>query len=162
MSMEEQEPSRNQSPEQEVEQPENKVQEALQDPDTMFDIVKKSAGLIVGLSVVAVAVSFGFYYVQREHTLNVFISSTLGWAGYLFAHYSATGKFIHQKQSQHLLPKSTRNILGGIFGILILTAGLSIWALALQQSDILTTILGAMIFLAGYTIAHYEFTGDIL
>ncbi len=134
----------------------------LYDTETLFDIARRTAGLIIGMSVVAVAMSFGMFYVQQERFLEVFISATLGWSGYLAAHYAATGKFIHQRQEQHVLPQSSRKILGGISGVLILTAGIAIWAISLQQGDRLTSVLGALIFLAGYTIAHYEFTGDLL
>lgn len=140
----------------------SRLEYVLQEPDVLFAMVKRAIGLVIGISVVAVSMSFGMFYVQHERFLEVFISATLGWSGYLFAHYSATGKFIHQQQDQHLFPSSTRKILGGIAGILVLTAGITIWAISLQQGDRITGLLGSGVFLAGYIIAHYEFTGDLL
>lgn len=134
----------------------------LLDTEATFRLVNKLMGVLTGFALIAVAMSFGMYYVKQEDVIRVFISTTLGWAGYLFAHYSATGKFIHQGKHQHTLPSDWKKILGGTYGILQITAGIAIWVIALSQEDLLTMILGSFVALLGYLIAHQEFTGDVL
>lgn len=136
--------------------------ETLEDPEKTFQQVKKAVGVFTGISVAAVSASFGMYYVQHNDVLRVFLSAMLGWSGYLGAHYAATGKFIHQKSEQHLIPKSKRNIFGGILGIIIVTGGITVWAISMGQADALFGVVGAYLFLIGYLIAHYEFCGEIL
>lgn len=134
----------------------------LNNEEATFQMVNRFMGVLTGFTVIAVAMSFGVYFVKQTDVLRVFISATLGWGGYLFAHYSATGKFIHQKQRQHTLPSDWKKVVGGCYGILNIAAGMAIWAVSLNIENITAMILGSFLFLLGYLIAHYEFTGDML
>jgi hypothetical protein len=137
-------------------------QPLLQDSEALFNLVKKFTGVMTGFAVIAVSISFGLYYARQEDVIRVLVAATLGWSGYLFAHYMATGKFIHQQQDQRILPNDLRSIVGGIYGILMITAGIAIWAVSFRQQAFITMILGLFLALLGYLIAHYKFTGDIL
>lgn len=134
----------------------------LDDPIALFNLTRKILGILSGLVVVAVGISFTMFHVYNNQPINVFVSIMLAWSGYLFAHYVATGKFIHQKQEQHLLPHSHRKLAGSLFGVLILVAGATIWIFSWIHADVLTTILGVMTMLIGYLITHYELTGELL
>ncbi len=134
----------------------------IQDPEAIFNLVKRFTGVMTGFILIAVAISFGMHYVREEDVIRVFISVMIGWSGYLFSHYMATGKFIHQRQHQHLLPSDPKKILGGIYGILMIAAGIAIWAVSINQNDLIAMILGMYLSLLGYLIAHYDFTGDLL
>lgn len=137
-------------------------QPLLNDTDRLFSIVSRAVGVILGMLVVAVATSFALFYVRQDETISVFAASTLAWFGYLFAHYAATGRFIDQRPEQHMFPSSRHKIIAGVVGVLVVTAGVTIWIVSLGRGDLVFSIVGACIFLLGYLIAHYEFTGELL
>lgn len=134
----------------------------LEDPEKTFSLVKTSGGMLTGAILIATGATFAMHYVEQGEPINVYLSTLLAWSGYLFAHYVATGKFIHQRKHQHVVPHNLRNILGGIFGILMLIAGVTVSILAGAQGDLLVTIAGIVIGFTGYLISHVEFCGELL
>lgn len=136
--------------------------EIVEDEEKAYELVRTMVGLFIGTSVIASATTFTLIYVQRGRLPEVFVSALLAWAGYLFTHYSVTGKLIHQRVEQRIIPTDPQRIAGGIFGASILAAGLAIAAMALGSNDVPATVLGVAIFFLGYVISHYELTGQAL
>lgn len=134
----------------------------VEDEERAYELVRTLVGLFIGTSVIASATTFTLFYVQRNRLPEVFVSSLLAWAGYLFAHYSVTGKLLHQRVEQRVLPTDPRRVVGGVLGACLLAAGLAIAAMALGQDDVTATVLGIAIFFLGYVISHYELTGQAL
>lgn len=136
--------------------------EVVEDEEKAYELVRTLVGLFIGTSVIASATTFTLVYVQRGRLLEVFVSVLLAWAGYLFAHYSVTGKLLHQRVEQRVIPADPRRLAGGIGGVLVLAAGLTVAAMALGRGDIPATAIGIAVFFLGYVISHYELTGQVL
>ncbi|MDY6766283.1 MAG: hypothetical protein SVW77_02850 [Candidatus Nanohaloarchaea archaeon] len=134
----------------------------LTEPETAFDTVKKLTGLGIGMSVASVSFALATTFVQRGNATMMFVSLALFWSGYLFAHYTATGKIIHQGGSGRKIPESRVRAVLAVAGILLLLASITAIPLPAVQGDAVHTALAGLTAGLGYVMAHYGFTGDPL
>lgn len=134
----------------------------LDDPDLVLEYVRRGVGVTIGLAIASAAVSFGLFYVLAGETLEVFIAAFLFWAGYLFAHYEATGLLIHQGGDGGAFPLDDREKLFTGIGAILLLVGATGLPLAASRGDILATNLAVFLAGLGYITAHYGLTGEAL
>lgn len=134
----------------------------LDDPDQVYETAKRLTGAVIGLSVAGVSFALAMVSVYRGDTLAVFAALALFWSGYLFAHYTATGKFIHQPGGGRVLPEN--RVAGGIavIGVLLLLAGLTALPFPAVRGDLMGASLAGLTAALGFLLSHYGFTGDLL
>ncbi len=134
----------------------------LGDPDRVYDAAKMVLGVVTGLSVAGVSFGLAMVAVYRGSTVSVFGALALFWSGYLFAHYAATGKVIHQRGEGKVLPKSRFRAVAAVVGVLLLLAGLTGLPFPAVRGDMAGASLTGLTAAFGFLIAHYGFTGDLL
>ncbi len=134
----------------------------MTDPDTAFTLVKQVTGIGIGISISSVSFSLTVIFVQQGRTAPVFVALALFWGGYLLAHYTATGKVIHQAGSHTALPTDRRKAVLAVLGVTLLLAGITAVPLPAASGDIATTSAAVLVAATGYLMAHYGFTGDLL
>lgn len=135
------------------------VDRIVTDPDAAFAAVKQVTGVGIGLSIASVSFALATVYVQRTAIAPLFAALALFWSGYLFAHYAATGKLIHQGGEGTALPADRRRAVLAVGGVLLLLAGLTALPLPAARGNIAATSLTALTAGVGYVVAHYGFTG---
>ncbi|MDY6766452.1 MAG: hypothetical protein SVW77_03725 [Candidatus Nanohaloarchaea archaeon] len=132
------------------------------DPDAVFAAVKQGTGVVIGLAVASVSLALATVYVRQSAAAPLFASLALFWSGYLFAHYAASGKIIHQTGEGTKLPDSRRSAVLAVAGVLLLLAGVTAAPLPAARGDIPLTSFTVLIAAFGYVMAHYGFTGHTL
>ncbi|MFB6167101.1 MAG: hypothetical protein ABEJ62_02465 [Candidatus Nanohaloarchaea archaeon] len=145
-----------------LEEMRGKFEKVLKDPEEAWNAVKKITGVSIGVSIASVSLSFTVHYVRYGRPMQVFLASLLFWVGYLFAHYSATGKLLHQVQEGQILSGSRRENLAAIFGVLLLLVGTTGIPFAASQGRIFYTTLSALVAALGYLLAHRGLTGQLM
>ncbi|MDY6768949.1 MAG: hypothetical protein SVW02_02470 [Candidatus Nanohaloarchaea archaeon] len=136
--------------------------DTLNDPEQAFSWIKRLSGLAIGLSVSSVSFAFAVTYVQQGSTVLVFAALALFWSGYLFAHYTATGKLIHQGGSGEKLPGTRFRDALAVIGILLILSGITVMPYPVVEGDLVKMSLAGLTAGVGYVIAHYGFTGDLM
>lgn len=134
----------------------------LEDPEEAFQVVKQGTGLFIGMSVAAVAVSFGIFYALQGDTLQLFASTLLFWMGYLFSHYTVTGQFVHQKASSSPGARSLQEKVMAVLGVLLILVGVTALPLTVARGSVVETYAAVATVLAGYLFAHYGLTEALL
>lgn len=134
----------------------------MEDPEEAFQAVRKATGIAIGLTIAGAATSLGLFHVNRGGRVEVFLAAALFWIGYLFAHYTATGKLIHQRSAggSHSLGRRDRYLTG--IGILLALTGATMMPLAVARGDIPGTAVAVIVGGIGYILAHYGLTGTLM
>lgn len=136
--------------------------ETLDDPEYVFTVARKGLGLLVGLSVASVSFGFGIIFLRQGRTGLVFASALLFWSGYLFAHYTTTGKLIHQRGEGGELPRERSRELLALTGILLVLAGITALPFPVVEGDTVMASLAAATAGIGYIMAHLGLTGSLM
>ncbi|MFB6294923.1 MAG: hypothetical protein ABEI97_04135 [Candidatus Nanohaloarchaea archaeon] len=140
----------------------DRLEQVVTDPDAAFDLVTTVTGVGIGLSISSVSFALTAVFLQRGSTTLVFPALALFWAGYLFAHYAATGKVIHQGGGGTTLPSDRSKAVMAVAGVLMLLVGITTFPLPAARGDIPLASLTVLVAGVGYVVAHYGFTGDPL
>lgn len=138
------------------------AKEIIRSPEAAFEAVKKLTGLVIGLSIASTSFTFAMRFVLEGDTPMIFGSLALFWGGYLFAHYAATGKVIHQKGKGKKLPGDRLKAVLAVGGIVLILAGLTFFPVPVIRGEIARASLALLVSASGYVLAHYGFTGSLL
>lgn len=146
--------------------------------------LRNVAGLVAGLGVCSVSLSTGFIWAcgtkcaldpvvwtpARQPWL-VLLAAFTAWWGYLFAHYATAGHFVDGSAHDHevddpasggIVPDSRARQVGVVAGAAVLVAGMVVGVVYIRQGNHLLTNVGGVLFLGGYTVAHYAETDTFL
>ena len=126
-------------------------------------------GGIAALAATAVFLAFTAVLSKTGGPLLVFLFSFLTWSSYLVSHKLLEGKFVdgkpvaeNDKKTPGMRPRKTVEAAGIAFGGALFISGMVIGAKGVNAVSFLITAGGAFLFIAGYVIAHFSATGDLL
>lgn len=131
---------------------------------------KNALKFVLSLAAISVTSAAGFIWAREGLIYQAFGASVVAWIGYLYAHKSATGKFIDGGVYEHeeegydnkVLPRRRNEFVGVSAGSLVLISGMVISAPGIKHGHIGLTTFGAVLFFSGYVIAHYSATKELL
>ena len=94
-----------------------------------------------------------------------YITAFVSWWGYLIAHKITTGKFVHNPticSGQASSSFELDNWLLVVGGVSILSGGMVTGAIGIRVETLSVTIVGGVMFITGYVIAHIGSTNKLL
>lgn len=125
---------------------------------------------VISLGIASFATAIGLIWAKQGLLYHSFAASIMLWSGYLWAHKSATGKFIDGAEALHedegydnkVLPRRRNEFIGVSSGALVLVSGIVIGAPGIKHENLFLTSFAAILFMSGYIIAHYSATKELL
>lgn len=105
---------------------------------------------------------FAARFALQDAFLHVFGSVALCWSGYLFAHYTATGTFVHGPGRGKKQPSDTAEAAAAVAGVFLVLAGLTLLPFALIHGNVVTASASTFTAFLGYILSHYGLTRDII
>lgn len=97
----------------------------------------------------------------------VFIYTLFSWTSYMISHKAAVGQYIDDKESikevkKGFAPKEVAEHKGFLLGSTLFISGMTLGAYGLHLLSRPLTLLGSIVFITGYVVAHYSTTGELL
>ena len=123
------------------------------------------AGFLFFMSLSAVGLANIAFWAFQGNTVFAFVSALTAWTSYLFAHYMTEGVFIdgnEDDQDHKIRPGRREEVTGTVLGTAVLVSGMGLGVYALRNTDLSLTVLAALIFHTGYTVAHYAATREVV
>ncbi|MFB6294369.1 MAG: hypothetical protein ABEI97_01285 [Candidatus Nanohaloarchaea archaeon] len=121
----------------------------------------RAIGFAVSIVVATLSLSSAYLWGSNGMALATFAAATVGWTGYLFAHYFCVGEFM-DGVPEAKRPTTPTQLGVFLLGSGILVTGIIVGSVGVRGDVAYITHGGATLFTTGYMAAHYAATGTLL
>jgi uncharacterized membrane protein YedE/YeeE len=118
--------------------------------------------IFAGYIVLSASLAKLFIVAQDAYLFKSSFYACTSWISYLAVHKTEAGVYIDSPVQEKVMPHEGRNWLYLLISGVLFTVGMVLGAKGVSNKVYPQALLGAVIIIAGYFLAHYEFSDKIV